>query len=45
VQLLLDKGANVEAKDKDGLTPLWCAAAQSHETVVRLLQSHRVQSS
>ena len=34
VGLLLDKGANLEAKTRDGLTPLHCAARSGHENVV-----------
>ncbi|KAH8652847.1 hypothetical protein BGZ61DRAFT_511129 [Ilyonectria robusta] len=38
VKLLLEKGADVEAKDKDyGRTPLWWAAEKGHEAVVKLL--------
>lgn len=37
VSLLLDKGANIEAKTRDGLTPLHCAARSGHETVVDML--------
>ncbi|KAH8890025.1 ankyrin, partial [Thozetella sp. PMI_491] len=38
VQLLLDKGADLEAKEKDsGQTPLSQAAACGHEAVARLL--------
>ncbi len=37
VQLLLDKGANIEAKDTDGWTPLMSAAVNGHEAVVQLL--------
>ena len=34
VGLLLDKGANLEAKTRDGLTPLHCATRSGHENVV-----------
>jgi hypothetical protein len=37
VQLLLEKGADVESKDDGGRTPLWWAAANGHEAVVKLL--------
>jgi ankyrin repeat protein len=38
VNLLLEKGANVESKDADdGLTPLSSAAEYGHEAVVKLL--------
>ncbi|KAH7268708.1 hypothetical protein B0J15DRAFT_510518 [Fusarium solani] len=37
VQLLLDRGALIEAADKVGRTPLWRAAANEREAVVRLL--------
>ena len=37
VKLLLEKGADVESKDKYGRTPLWRAAAHGHEAVVKLL--------
>jgi len=37
VRLLLDKGADVEAKDNDGLTSIVLAAQNGHKTVVRLL--------
>lgn len=41
VILLLDKGASIEAKTRDGLTPLHCAARSGHEQVVdTLLQRH-----
>ncbi|KFY91029.1 hypothetical protein V498_05706, partial [Pseudogymnoascus sp. VKM F-4517 (FW-2822)] len=36
-QLLLDKGAEVDAKDGNGETPLSLAAASGHEAVVQLL--------
>merc|ERR1712170_66419 len=38
-QILLDKKADVNAKDKDGETPLMKASAQGHLEVVRLLLS------
>ncbi|KAL1909321.1 hypothetical protein Sste5344_004950 [Sporothrix stenoceras] len=37
VKLLLEKGADVEAKAEDGRTPLSYAAAEEHEAVARLL--------
>lgn len=36
-EVLLTVGANVNARDKEGRTPLWSAAAGGHERVVRLL--------
>lgn len=37
VSLLVDKGANIESKTRDGLTPLHCAARSGHEAVVDML--------
>ncbi|KAK1765274.1 ankyrin repeat-containing domain protein [Phialemonium atrogriseum] len=37
VKLLLEGGASVDAKDRDGQTPLWRAAWGGHEAVVKLL--------
>ncbi|KAH7115490.1 hypothetical protein B0J13DRAFT_653898 [Dactylonectria estremocensis] len=37
VKLLLEKGADIEAKDSFGRTPLWWAAANGHEAIVKLL--------
>ena len=37
VKLLLEKGAELEPKDKDGRTPLWWAARSGHEAVVKRL--------
>ncbi len=37
VQLLLEKGADLEAKDKDGWTPLLWAAENGHNAVVQQL--------
>lgn len=40
VDLLIQLGANIVAKTRDGLTPLHCAARSGHDHVVeRLLQS------
>jgi hypothetical protein len=38
--LLIDKGAQLEAKDGDGWTPLHCAAYRGHIEIVRLLCDH-----
>jgi ankyrin repeat protein len=37
VKLLLEKGAELESKDKYGQTPLSWAAERGHEAVVKLL--------
>ena len=37
VRLLLEKGADIDAKDGDGMTAFMEAADQEHETIVRLL--------
>ena len=37
VKLLLKKGAELEAKDKDGQSPLLWAAEEGHEAAVKLL--------
>ncbi|RYP71044.1 hypothetical protein DL769_004757 [Monosporascus sp. CRB-8-3] len=37
VRLLLEKGAELESRDKNGWTPLSWAAENGHETVIRLL--------
>lgn len=37
VSLLIEKGANIEGKTRDGLTPLHCAARSGHDQVVDLL--------
>ena len=39
-RLLLDKGAQVEAKSSRGVTPLHFAAAEGHIVIVRLLCDH-----
>lgn len=41
VALLIEKGGNVEAKTRDGLTPLHCAARSGHDQVVDLLVENR----
>ena len=39
MKLLLEKGAELESEDKDyGQTPLWWAAENGHEAVVKLLR-------
>lgn len=41
VDLLIQLGANIEAKTRDGLTPLHCAARSGHDHFIeRLLQSN-----
>lgn len=37
VELLLEKGAKIEAKDEDGWTPLSWAAANRHEAIAKML--------
>jgi ankyrin repeat protein len=37
VELLLEKGAELETKSKDGQTPLSWAAESGHKAVVKLL--------
>jgi ankyrin repeat protein len=37
MKLLLEKGADVECKDKWGQTPLWFAVGMGHEAVAKLL--------
>ena len=37
VELLLEKGADVECKSDDGRRPLWWAAEKGYETAVKLL--------
>jgi len=42
VRLLLGQGADIEAKDESGWTPLHRAACGGHDAVVQLLESHIV---
>ena len=42
VKLLLEKGADIKAKDNNGQTPLSWAAEKGHEAVVKLLESHAI---
>lgn len=37
VTLLVAKGADIQAKTRDGLTPLHCAARSGHDQVVDML--------
>ncbi|KAI4155893.1 MAG: hypothetical protein LQ340_000673 [Diploschistes diacapsis] len=37
VELLLEKGADIEAADPQGRTPLWMAVCSGHEEITRLL--------
>jgi hypothetical protein len=37
VTLLLDRGADINAKDKDGVTALWLAVCKGYEEIVTLL--------
>jgi len=37
VKKLLDRGADIDARGNDGLTPLHCAAFEGHPDVVKLL--------
>ena len=39
-RLLIDKGAQVEAKNSNGRTPLHCAAYQGHVEIAQLLCNH-----
>jgi ankyrin len=41
VKLLLDKGANVDAKDSDGDNPLQCAEINGHTKCAELLRSYK----
>jgi ankyrin repeat protein len=40
-RLFIDMGAQVEARNSIGLTPLHCAADQGYVEIVRLLCNHR----
>ena len=40
LEALLDAGANIEAKDYDGWTPVLCACANGHEETFQLLVKH-----
>jgi ankyrin repeat protein len=37
VKLLLEKGAKLESKDKDGWTPLSWATRNEHKAIIKLL--------
>lgn len=37
VSLLLAKGADIQAKTRDGLTPLHCASRSGHDQVIDML--------
>ncbi|XDV14731.1 hypothetical protein PO909_014931 [Leuciscus waleckii] len=37
IDLLLDRGSQIDAKTRDGLTPLHCAARSGHDTAVEIL--------
>ena len=39
IQLLVESGADIDAKGESGFTPLHCAAEQDHEEAVRVLLS------
>lgn len=41
VSLLINKGANIESKTRDGLTPLHCAARSGHDQVVDMLLENK----
>ncbi|HNX48935.1 MAG TPA: ankyrin repeat domain-containing protein [Thermoanaerobaculaceae bacterium] len=41
VELLIARGAGVDAADGSGVTPLMAAATQGHDEVVRLLVRHK----
>lgn len=41
VRALLERGANIEAKEGDGSTPLYVAAQNGHVEVVKLLLTKR----
>ena len=38
--MLIAAGANVNAKDGDGLTPIWYAKDEVHAEIVELLLEH-----
>jgi ankyrin repeat protein len=40
VELLISKGADVNVKDNNGLTPLWWAKDRGSEEIVDLLRKH-----
>jgi len=40
VRLLLEQGADVEAKDEDGKTALQQAGDRGHDEIVKLLREH-----
>jgi len=40
VRLLLERGADVEAKKNDGKTALQYAAQEGHDEIVKLLREH-----
>lgn len=40
VIILVENGANVNAQSLNGFTPLYMAAQENHEAVVRYLLSH-----
>jgi ankyrin repeat protein len=39
-ELLIDKGANVDAKQKSGYTPLFIATAMDQTAMAKLLRRH-----
>ena len=41
VELLIDKGADLNAENENGVTPLQMAAQQGHPAIVELLQKSR----
>ena len=41
VKLLVEKGAELDSKDRDGRTPLSHAAGNGHKAVVKLLVEKR----
>ena len=43
VRLLLDHGANTEAEDKSGRTPLQMASGDGKDEIVRMLMEHGTQ--